>query len=59
MDDLRAAMVLDGKVVNDRWIIEKFSFDAKPKTFKLWASDLFNGNAVISEYLSENNMYYI
>lgn len=51
MTDVTTTVVLDGPVVNDRWVVEMVNVTPKIGDMTYYASDLFNGNKAFSEYI--------
>lgn len=48
MEHIRGTVEIDGKVKDDRWVIESYNFQPEVGTMKIWADDLFNGNPELS-----------
>ncbi|KAK0182281.1 hypothetical protein PV327_000434 [Microctonus hyperodae] len=49
MENVRGTMEIDGKVKDDRWVIESYNFQPEVGTMKIWADDLFNGNPELTK----------
>lgn len=49
MEDISGTMTLEGEVINDRWVLDRYNFMPEVGNMKVWASDLFNGNKELSK----------
>ncbi|XP_057338860.1 uncharacterized protein LOC130676554 [Microplitis mediator] len=59
MEDVSGTMTLEGEIINDRWVLDKFNFMPEVGNMKVWASDLFNGNKELTKAaLTFANQYW-
>ena len=56
MEGISATWSLEGRIENDRWVIEHFHLYPEVQKMKVYFTDLFNGNQELSKFFYTFNL---